>query len=355
MKAVLGLENGHYYIGDGFGVDGEVCGEVVFTTQMLGYMQALTDPSYNGQLLTFTFPQIGNYGVDFNSFQSSRIFAKGLIVHDLCEKPAHDPTLRSYCEANGIMGISGIDTRVLTVQIRNSGTLKGCLMVGTDDWEAAVTQAREAPSLSEFNLLGEVSCPEMYHIPGFGKNSGKKIAVIDLGIKKDMRDCLVDRGYDVYVFPYNATANDIGAISPDALFISNGPGDPVDAKDAVKAVKAFVGEVPIFGICMGNQICGLALDGRTEKLKFGHRGGNHPVRALDGTIAITSQNHGYVVNGESLPEGCLVSYVNCNDGTLEGFEDPYLKMFSVQFHPEDSAGPRDTKNRFFDGVIGRNM
>ena len=351
MKAVLGLENGHYYIGDGFGAEGQVCGEVVFSTQMLGYMEALTDPSYHGQLLTFTFPQIGNYGVDFTNFQSSQVFARGLIVHELCEKPAHDPTLRSYCETNGIMGISGIDTRMLTVQIRESGTLQGCLLVGTDDGEEAVKQAREAPLLSEFDLIGEVSCPEMYHIPG----SGKKIAVLDLGIKKNMRESLVRRGYDVYVFPHNATPDDIGTIDPDGLFISNGPGDPLQATQAIKTVKAFIGEIPIFGICMGNQICGLALDGRTEKMKFGHRGGNQPVRYLNGSIAITSQNHGYMVDGESLPEGCVVSYVNCNDGTLEGFEDPYLKMFSVQFHPEASAGPHDMQRHFFDGVIGRTI
>ena len=349
MKAVLGLENGHYYIGDGFGTEGQVCGEVVFSTSMLGYMEALTDPSYHGNLLTFTFPQVGNYGVDFTNFQSSQVSVRGFIVHELCEKPAHDPTLRSYCEANGIMGISGIDTRMLTVQVRENGTLQGCLMVGTDDGEAAITQAKKAPPLSELDLIAEVSCSEMYHIPG----SGKKIAVIDLGMKKSMLENLVCRGYDVYVFPHNATPNDIGAIHPDALFISNGPGDPIQATQAIKTVKGFIGEVPIFGICMGNQISGLALGGCTEKMKYGHRGGNQPIRCQSGEIVITSQNHGYIVDGESLPEGCIVSYTNCNDGTLEGFEDPYLKMFSVQFHPEASPGPHDMQKRFFDGVLGR--
>jgi carbamoyl-phosphate synthase small subunit len=249
------------------------------------------------------------------------------------------------------MGISGIDTRMLTIQVRETGTLQGCLMIGTDDCEAAVAQAQEAPPLREYDLIGEVSSPENYHIPG----SGKKIAVIDLGIKKTIRESLVRRNYDVYVFPHDATPSDIGVISPDALFISNGPGDPIQARQDIKTVKEFIGELPIFGVCMGNQICGLALDGRTEKMKCGHRGMNQPVKGLDGMITITSQNHGYVVNGESLPEGCAVSYVNCNDGTLEGFEDPYLKIFSVQFHPEASGVPHNMADRFFDGVLGRNI
>jgi carbamoyl-phosphate synthase small subunit len=351
MKAVLGLENGQYYVGDGFGAEGQICGEVVFSTQMLGYMGALTDPSYHGQMLLFTFPQIGNYGVDLNSFQSPNVCARGLIVHELCEKPAHDPTLRSYCEANGVMGISGIDTRMLTVQTREIGTLMGCLMVGTDDGDAAIEEAQKAPPLSDLDLIGEVSCPEMHHIPG----SGKKIAVIDLGIKKSILDNLVHRSYDLYVFPHTATPDDIGAVDPDALFISNGPGDPTKATDAIKTVKESIGEMPIFGVCMGNQICALALSGRTEKMKFGHRGDNQPVRYQDGTIAITSQNHGYVVDGESLPEGTTISYVNCNDGTLEGFEDPYLKIFSVQFQPEALAGSQSLQHHFFDSIVRGNI
>lgn len=349
MKAVLGLEDGTYAAGTGFGVEGECAGELVFTTQMGGYMEALTDPSYHGQILMFTFPTIGNYGVDRMNFQSAKVWARGCVVREVCPVPETLPSLRDFFEENALLGIEGVDTRMLTIRTRTEGTMRAGLVVGTDDHERAVELARKTPVLSEVELIPDVSCKEPYHIPG----KGKKIAFIDLGLKKNMLISLRHRDADIYVYPHDCTPDQVMEHSPDALFISNGPGDPVRAKHAIRCVKDLAGTVPIFGICMGNQICAIGLGARTYKMKFGHRGTNQPVRYKDGSIAITTQNHGYAVDAETLPEGCSVIYTNVNDGTLEGFEDPYLEITCVQFHPEAHGGPRDTEIPFFDTMFRR--
>jgi carbamoyl-phosphate synthase small subunit len=349
MKAALGLEDGRYFIGDGFGVEGETTGELVFSTQMSGYMEAMTDPSYHGQILLFTFPLIGNYGIDRENFQNPRVWTSGCVVHELCRQPAGRITLSEYFSEEGLHGISGVDTRHLTISIREQGTVRAGLIVGSDDGREAVRLACSAPNISTQSLIPDVSCREPYHLEG----DGPRVAVIDLGIKSNMIKSLRKRGADLYVYPHDTPADVIQSCRPDALFISNGPGDPLQATETIKAVKSLIGELPVFGICMGNQILGLALGGLTEKMKFGHRGANQPVRYKDGRIAISSQNHGFVVVQESLPEGCEVTFTNCNDGTLEGFEDAYLDIHCVQFHPEAHAGPHDTEMMYFDMMMRR--
>jgi carbamoyl-phosphate synthase small subunit len=227
--------------------------------------------------------------------------------------------------------------------------MRAALVVGSDDGDYAIQLARRTPSISDIVPIPEVSCKEPYRVHG----SGKRIAVIDLGIKKNMITSLSKRHGDLYVFPYDTNADQVLACKPDALFISNGPGDPKQATDAIRCIQDLLGQLPIFGICMGNQVCALALGGDTYKLKFGHRGANQPVRFNDGRIFITTQNHGFAVDAQSLPEGCRVSYTNVNDGTLEGFENQDLNITTVQFHPEAFGGPRDTEAHFFDDLFRR--
>ena len=349
MKAVLGLENGESFVGEGFGVESECAGELVFNTQMTGYMESLTDPSYFGQILMFTFPQIGNYGVDPQNFQNPNVCALGCIAKEICEKPAGHPSIRSFFEENHLLGMSGIDTRALTIRTRVHGTMRAALVVGSDDGEYAVSLARRTPTICDIIPIPEVSCRAPYHIPG----SGKRIAVIDLGIKKNQLTSLSKRNGDLYVFPHDTTSEQVLACSPAALFVSNGPGDPKQARQSIRCIRDLLGKLPIFGICMGNQVSALAIGGDTYKLKFGHRGANQPVRYKDGRIFITTQNHGFAVDADSLPEGCLVTYTNVNDGTVEGFEDEDLCLTTVQFHPEAHGGPRDTEAHFFDALFRR--
>jgi carbamoyl-phosphate synthase small subunit len=349
MKAVLGLEDGTYVQGTGFGVEGESSGELVFTTQMTGYMEALTDPSYYGQILLFTYPLIGNYGVDVKNFQAKKTWALGAIAREICSTPSTGIPMLRYFEDNGLLGMQGVDTRMITIKTRVMGTLRAALVVGDDNGEYAVGCAKKTPSLSDEDLIPAVSCREPYRVEG----RGKKIAVIDLGIKKNMVTSLRKRDADVYLYPHDATPGDIMECKPDALFISNGPGDPVHAVHAIRCVQELAGSLPIFGICMGNQVCGIALGGKTYKMKFGHRGTNQPVRTIDGKIFITTQNHGYAVAADTLPEGCRISFSNVNDGTVEGFEDRHLDLTTVQFHPEAHGGPRDTESYFFDSMFRR--
>ncbi|MDH7592917.1 MAG: glutamine-hydrolyzing carbamoyl-phosphate synthase small subunit [Methanomicrobiales archaeon] len=349
MKAVLGLENGDFVVGEGFGVEGMLAGELVFTTQMTGYMEALTDPSYHGQILMFTFPLIGIYGVDRQNFQSKRIWARGCVVQEVCTSRIHHPSLEEFFGDESLLGISGVDTRRLTIAIREQGTVRAALIVGSDDHEAAVSCARRAPPISERDLIPEVSTRERIHIAG----RGKRFAVIDLGIKRHMIESLKERGADIHIFPHDASHDEVASIEPEVLFVSNGPGDPRRAKHAIACVEHFIGELPIFGVCMGNQIAALALGAETRKMKFGHRGTNQPVRYIDGHIFITTQNHGFVVDHETLPEGCRITYSNVNDGTLEGFEERDLNISCVQFHPEAHGGPRDTDIHYFDEIFRR--
>jgi carbamoyl-phosphate synthase small subunit len=349
MKAVLGLEDGQFVVGEGFGSEGETAGELVFNTQMTGYMESLTDPSYFGQILMFTFPLIGNYGVDSQNFQNEKVCALGCITKEICERPAAQPSIRSYFEENSLLGMTGVDTRALTIRLRVHGTMRAALIVGSDDGESAVRLARRTATICDIIPIPEVSCKMPYRVPG----TGKRIAIIDLGIKKNMIASLSRRKGDIFVFPHNVTADQILACNPDALLISNGPGDPKQAVDAIRCVRELLGQLPIFGICMGIQVSALALGGDTYKLKFGHRGANQPVKFKDGRIFITTQNHGFAVDEQSLPEGCRITYTNVNDGTVEGFENEDLDLTAVQFHPEAHGGPRDTEAHFFNALYRR--
>lgn len=349
MKAVLGLEDGEYITGEGFGVEGSCAGELVFTTQMTGYMEALTDPSYAGQILMFTYPLVGNYGVDEQNFQSPTVKAMGCVMREVCESPAGLPDMKSYFEDNGILGISGIDTRRLTIKTRLHGTLRASLIVGDDNGDRAVAQARSVKPISDLDLISQVSCTQPYRIEG----TGKRIAVIDLGIKKNIVLSLRRRNADLYIFPHDARHDEIEACKPEALFLTNGPGDPRMAHGAIECVRSFLGQIPIYGICMGNQVAALAFGAETYKMKFGHRGSNQPVRHRDGQIYITTQNHGFAVDGDTLPEDCEIEYTNLNDGSLEGFSSRYHDVVTVQFHPEAHGGPRDTEQPFFDMIYRR--
>lgn len=346
MKAVLGLEDGTFVVGSGFGVEGICSGELVFSTQMTGYMEALTDPGYAGQLLMFTYPLIGNYGVDYQNFESSRVHARGMVAREISSTPTTHPSLAEYFEENGLSGIAGVDTRSLTIKTRTAGTLRATLIVGSTDGDEAVRRARATPAISEIDLIGSVSCREPYHISG----PGKRIAVIDLGVKRRILTGLRQRGTDISVFPHTAAADEVLAAKPDAVLVSNGPGDPERATHAIQCVQDLVGKVPVIGVCMGSQVVALALGGATYKMTFGHRGTNQPVRYLDGSIAITTQNHGFAVDGETLPEGCVVSYRNVNDGTVEGFEDRDLTITCVQFQPEAHGRTGETEPDVFDRI-----
>ncbi|MCD4800665.1 MAG: glutamine-hydrolyzing carbamoyl-phosphate synthase small subunit [Methanococcoides sp.] len=357
MNAVIGLEDGTFLKGTGFGAEGIVCGELVFTTQYTGYEESLTDPSYSGQILMFTYPLIGNYGVNDETFQSDGVKAEGLVVREACPSPSHHQSMRSIyklMEDEGKPGISGVDTRMLTIGTREHGTMRAALINGSDDGEEAVRLARAQPDISSLDLISRVTCKEPYTIKSQVNTGDKKnVVLIDLGMKKNISTSLLNRGIDVTVVPATTPASVIQEFDPDLLFLSNGPGDPQNANAAIDAVKEMAGTVPIAGICLGHQIIARALGADTYKLKFGHRGANQPVKDLEtGIVHITSQNHGFAVEGDSFDDtDVTVTQVNTNDRTVEGIEQKDLDIFSVQYHPEAHAGPRDTEKIFFGKVM----
>jgi len=334
MNAKLILENGMVFEGNAFGYLSDSVGEVVFTTGMTGYQEVLTDPSYYGQIVTMTYPLIGNYGVNLEDVESNSPKVRGFIVREKCSFPSNfrcEMDLDNYLKQNKIVGLEGIDTRALTKVLRNNGTMKGIIVVdeiGEKDVNDRIT------AYTNKEAVKNVTTDKVYTIEG----NGKHVAVMDFGIKTNILRCFKKRGCKLTVFPANAKAEDILAINPDLVFLSNGPGDPQDVPESIENIKKLIGKKPIVGICLGHQLLTLALGGTTTKLKFGHRGCNHPVKDLEtNKVAITSQNHGYVV--ETLPEEVVATHININDGTIEGMKHKTLPIFSVQFHPEASAGP----------------
>ena len=338
-KVYLTLQNGRQFVGYSFGARADVTGELVFTTGMTGYVETLTDPSYYGQIVIQTFPLIGNYGIT-PDFQSARPWVSAYIVREKCDFPSNfrcEGTIEKYLVDNGIVGIYGLDTRELTKIVRETGVMN-----------AAIT-SKPVKDLSEIrnyrikDAVKTVTCSEPIYS---GDPKGTKVVVWDFGAKYNIAQELVKRGCYCIVVPATYTAEQILALNPQGLMLSNGPGDPSENVEIIENIKKLVGKLPIFGICLGHQLLSLAMGGKTKKMKYGHRGANQPVKNLaTGRVYISSQNHGYEVISSSLPVGTL-SYVNANDGTCEGVDYPEYNAFTVQFHPEAKGGPRDASFLF---------
>lgn len=345
MKAVLYLEDGSIYEGEGFGKIGTTFGELVFNTSMTGYQEILTDPSYAGQIINMTYPLIGNYGINEVESESSKIYAKGLIVKNISQNPSNymsKTNIDEMLKNMGIVGIYGIDTRSLTKKIRNSGVLK--CVISHEDLSINHLKNTLNKYESKGDMMKDVSTNEIIHIKG----NGQKVALVDFGVKANIVNNLKLRGCDITIFPHNATYEDIMSIKPDGVLLSNGPGDPKEAKEAIITTQKIIKDVPIFGICLGHQILALAVGGDTYKMKYGHRGGNHGVYDIEKDKSyITSQNHGYSVDSDSIKDkDMVVTHINLNDNTVEGMKHKHLPVFSVQYHPEGSPGPQDSSYLF---------
>lgn len=341
QKAYLILENGTIFEGKGFGAVGETVGEIVFTTAMTGYLETLTDPSYYGQIVVQTFPLIGNYGVIPSDFESSRPQVRGYIVRDQCQEPSNfrcEGVLDTFLKDNGIVGLYGIDTRALTRIVRESGVMNGKIVT-----EGTALSFADLRSYKIVDAVKNTTCDKetVYSPEGEVK---RRVALYDLGAKRNICRELVKRGCEVTVVPAYTTAERIKELSPDGIMLSNGPGDPAENVEIIGEIQKLCNmRIPTFGICLGHQLLALSQGAKTEKLKYGHRGANQPAAEQEtGRVYITSQNHGYAVISSSLPEGARASFVNANDGTCEGVSYDYMPAFSVQFHPEACGGPLDT-------------
>ncbi len=375
MKAILALADGKCYEGTSFGAEGEAVGEVVFNTSMTGYQEILTDPSYDGQLVAMTYPQIGNVGVNAEDVESRQPFVKGFIVREYTATPSNwraTQALHEYMREHGIIGIEGIDTRSLVRHLRDAGSQEGIISTASADAGALITKAKISPGVVGHDLVKNVTCAEGYdwnegtweldqgyrkrESAAQGGRRAKKgsfrapayfVVAYDYGIKYNILRNLAEVGCRVKVVPAATPAEDVLSLNPDGIFLSNGPGDPDAVPYAKENVRKLIGKKPIFGICLGHQIMGLALGGKTYKLKFGHHGGNQPVMDLTTRkVEITSQNHGFAVDADSLKGAAEVTHLNLNDQTVEGLAHRELPIFSVQYHPESSPGPHDANYLF---------
>jgi len=356
VEAHLALEDGRVFTGRAFGATGERTGEVVFNTSMTGYQEILSDPSYRGQIVVMTAPEIGNVGTNVIDFESVAPQVEGYVVRELSPATSSwraTQALHDHLREHRIPGVAEIDTRALTRHLRSRGVMKGVLSSVDRNVESLVRKAREAPGLEAQDLVRQVTCRARFDwsdprdarwAPSTGASDGPRLRCVayDFGAKRNIFRLLHDSGFDVTVVPATTPSADTLALDPDAIFLSNGPGDPETATYAIEAVRGLVGKRPMFGICLGHQIAALALGASTFKLKFGHRGANHPVKDLEtGRVAVTSQNHGYAVRTDSLPRGTAITHVNLNDETCEGFRDEDAALLAVQYHPEASPGPHD--------------
>lgn len=348
MTARLILEDGTLFTGKSCGAQGEAWGEVVFNTSMTGYQEIMTDPSYCGQIVTMTFPLIGNYGINEEDFESRHPFLRGFIMHECCHTPSNwrsRMSLPEYLKEHSIVAMEGVDTRALTRLIRERGAMRGIITTGDTPTAKLLEQVRKNPTISEMDLVSKVTIPEPYT----WENDGPHVVIIDLGLKLSIARSMHNAGCRITVVPASTEKEEILALKPNALVLSNGPGDPQRAGGTIKTAAALMGQLPTLGICLGHQLIALALGGKTYKLKFGHRGANHPVKDLPrNKIFITSQNHGFAVDEASLPPGLQVTHRNVNDETVEGFENKQLKLLSIQYHPEAFPGPMDSHYLFDD-------
>ncbi len=380
--ALIALENGLVFEGDSFGVEGETCGELVFNTSMTGYQEILTDPSYHGQIVTMTYPLIGNYGANSEDVESSHPQVKGFVVKEYSPYPSNwrcGFQLADYLKKHDIPAIQGVDTRMITRTIRDVGAMRAVLSTIDLDPDSLVEKARTCPSIVGIDLVRAVTSAEPYGVieeeASIQRHSSKKVRTLkeffaqlktvtveeiiknnngplvvafDYGIKENILRKLTARGLRVVVVPADTSADDVLKLNPDGIFLSNGPGDPAAVTYAIENVSKLVGKRPLFGICLGHQILSLALGGKTYKLKFGHRGANQPVMDMTtGKVEITSQNHGFAVSEESMKDHkALITHINLNDNTVEGLEVKSLKCFSMQYHPEASPGPHDSDYLF---------
>ncbi|MDP8212815.1 MAG: glutamine-hydrolyzing carbamoyl-phosphate synthase small subunit [Candidatus Zapsychrus exili] len=350
-KAILYLEDGTSFCGTSLSTKGTSAGEVIFNTSMTGYQEILTDPSYAGQIVVMTYPLIGNYGVNEEDIESQKVHVKGFVVKEFCRKHSNyraTASIIDYLDKNNIVAIEGIDTRALTRHLREAGAMKAIISTEDFDPKSLAKKLENVPSMEGSDWVKQVSTKEKYVWPMDGKEVLFKVAAIDCGIKFNILRILASLGCEVHVFPAKSTYDEIMAVEPDGLFVSNGPGDPAAIDYVIENIKKFFGVIPIFGICLGHQMIGLALGGKTYKLKFGHHGANHPVKhLLDNRVCITSQNHGFCVDLSSLSEDEVEMIdVNLNDQTLEGVRHKKYPILSFQHHPEASPGPHDAKYLF---------
>jgi carbamoyl-phosphate synthase small subunit len=369
IPATLVLEDGTVFRGRSFGATGEVAAEIIFNTGMTGYQEVLTDPSYRGQMVVMTYPQIGNYGINELDSESGKPQVSAFIVKEVSGVTSNwrsEIDLGRYLEKYGIPGIEGVDTRALVIHLRNRGAMRAVLSTGRHNVDELVKAVKQSPTMEGQNLVYDVTAQDSYqynvdsrlkdlksaislrneHSPE-NLNDPYKIVAYEYGVKENILTLLSEQNFDVTVVPAGTTAEDVLALKPDGIFLSNGPGDPAALSDVVQNVQKLIGKAPIFGICLGHQVLALASGGKTYKLKFGHHGSNHPVKdLLTNRVEITSQNHGFCVDADSLPSSCEITHVNLNDNTVEGFRDEERGFYCVQYHPEAAPGPHDSAYLF---------